>query len=91
MNTMLADGNHQSGLPLCGPARGDNLSDPAKDAYYRQHGGGLAGLGTPRSARTIAVLGARVAWGITLLKEAPNKENAVKFLQVLLSPLGPHC
>ncbi len=66
-----------------------NLSDPAKDAYYRQHAVVvLPGLGTPRSAQTIAVPGAHVAWGITLLKGAPNRENAIKFLQLLLSPAG---
>jgi molybdate/tungstate transport system substrate-binding protein len=66
-----------------------NLSDPSKDAYYKQHAVVvLPGLGTPRSARTIAVPGTHVAWGITLLKDAPNKENAVKFLQLLLSSEG---
>jgi molybdate/tungstate transport system substrate-binding protein len=66
-----------------------NLSDPAKDAYYRQHAVVvLPGLGAPRSARTIAVPGAGVRWGITLLTGAPNKENAIKFLQLLLSPTG---
>ncbi|HXP84070.1 MAG TPA: extracellular solute-binding protein [Bryobacteraceae bacterium] len=66
-----------------------NLSDPAKDAYYRQHAiMVLPGLGTSRSAQTVAVPGARVAWGITLLKEAPHRENAVKFLQLLLGAAG---
>jgi molybdate/tungstate transport system substrate-binding protein len=66
-----------------------NLSDPAKDAYYRQNAVVvLPGLGTPRSARTIAVPAARLAWGITLMKDAPNRENAIKFLQLLLSPAG---
>jgi molybdate/tungstate transport system substrate-binding protein len=66
-----------------------NLSDSAKDGYYRQHAiVVLPGLGTSRSARTIAVPGAHVAWGITLLKDAPNKQNAIKFLQLLLSPEG---
>jgi len=66
-----------------------NLSDPARNSYYREHAVVvLPGLGTPRGARTIAVPGASVAWGITLLKEAPNRENAVKFLQLLLSPAG---
>jgi molybdate/tungstate transport system substrate-binding protein len=66
-----------------------NLSDPAKDAYYRQHAiVVLPGLGTPKSARTIAVPGAHVAWGITLMKHAPNKESAIKFLQLLLGPVG---
>ena len=66
-----------------------NLSDPAKDGYYRQHAVVvLPGLGTPRSARTIEVPAARVAWGITMLADAPNKQNAIKFLQLLLSPTG---
>ena len=66
-----------------------NLSDPAKDAYYRQHAiVVLPGLGTPRSARTISVPGARLAWGITMFKDSPNKQNAIKFLELLLSPAG---
>jgi molybdate/tungstate transport system substrate-binding protein len=66
-----------------------NLSDPAKNAYYAQHAVVvLPGLGTPKSARTIAVPGARVAWGITLMKDGPNRENAIKFLQLLLGPAG---
>ncbi len=66
-----------------------NMSDPARDAYYREHAiVVLPGLGTPRSARTVAIPGAHVAWGITLMNNAPNKENAIKFLQLLLSPAG---
>jgi molybdate/tungstate transport system substrate-binding protein len=66
-----------------------NMSDAAKDAYYRQNAiVVLPGLGTSRSARTIAVSGTHVAWGITLLNDAPNKENAIRFLQLLLSPAG---
>ena len=66
-----------------------NMSAPAKDAYYKQNAVVvMPGLGTPRSARTIEVPGTHVAWGITLLKEAPNKANAVKFLQMLLGPAG---
>jgi molybdate/tungstate transport system substrate-binding protein len=66
-----------------------NLSDAAKDAYYAQHAVVvIPGLGTSRSARTIAVPGAHVAWGITLLKDAPNKDNAIKFLELLLGAAG---
>ena len=66
-----------------------NLSDPARDAYYRQNAVVvIPGLGTSRSARTMAIPGAHVAWGITLLKDAPNKENGIKFLQLLLGPTG---
>jgi molybdate/tungstate transport system substrate-binding protein len=66
-----------------------NLSDPAKDSYYAKNAVVvLPGLGTARSAQTIAVRGTRVAWGITLMNDAPNRANAVKFLQLLLSPAG---
>jgi molybdate/tungstate transport system substrate-binding protein len=66
-----------------------NLSDPAKNAYYREHAlVVLPGLDTPSSARSVPVTGTRVAWGITVMKNAPNRENAVKFLQLLLGPTG---
>jgi molybdate/tungstate transport system substrate-binding protein len=66
-----------------------SMSDPAKNAYYAEHAVVvLPGLGTPRSARSIPVPGARVAWGITLMKDAPNRENAIKFLQLLLGTAG---
>jgi len=66
-----------------------NMSDSSKDAFYRQNAiVAIPGLGTPQSARTVMIPGARVAWGITVLKAAPNKENAIKFLQLLLSPTG---
>jgi molybdate/tungstate transport system substrate-binding protein len=66
-----------------------NLSDPAKNSYYGKHAVVvLPGLGTPRSAQTVAVPATRVAWGITILNDAPNRENAVKFLQLLLGPTG---
>jgi len=66
-----------------------NLSDPAKDAYYGKNAVVvIPGLGTSRSARTIAIPGVHVAWGIALLKDAPNRENAIKFLQLLLGPAG---
>jgi ABC-type molybdate transport system substrate-binding protein len=65
-----------------------NLSDPAKNSYYAHAIMVLPGLGTPQSSQTIAVPGTRVAWGITLLSHAPNRDNAVKFFQLLLSPAG---
>ncbi len=66
-----------------------NMSDASKDAFYRQNAVvAIPGLGTPQSNRTVMIPGAHVAWGITVLKDAPNKENAIKFLQLLLSPAG---
>ena len=66
-----------------------NLSDPSKDGFYRENAVvAIPGLGTARSARTVLIPGTHVAWGITLLKDAPNKDNAVRFLELLLSPSG---
>lgn len=65
-----------------------NLSDPDRSATYAQSVVVLPGLGTARSAQNIAVPGVRVAWGITLLKDAPNRENATRFLEMLLGPVG---
>ncbi len=66
-----------------------NLSNPAKDDYYQHHSVVvLPGLGTAKSARTIPVPGNHLAWGITLMTGAPNKENAIKFLELLLGPTG---
>jgi ABC-type molybdate transport system substrate-binding protein len=66
-----------------------NLSDPARNSYYAKNAVVvLPGLGTSRSAQTVAVPGTRVAWGITLMNGAPNRENAIKFLELLLGPTG---
>ena len=66
-----------------------SMSDPTKDAWYKQNAVVvIPGLGTPKSARTVAIPGNHVAWGITLMNEAPNKENAIKFLELLLSSDG---
>ncbi len=66
-----------------------NLSDPSKDRFYRENAVvAIPGLGTERSARTVLIPGTHVAWGITLLKDAPNKDNAVRFLQLLLGLSG---
>jgi len=66
-----------------------DMSDPAKDVWYKQNAVVvIPGLGTPKSARAVAIPGNHVAWGITLMNEAPNKENAIKFLELLLSSDG---
>jgi molybdate/tungstate transport system substrate-binding protein len=66
-----------------------NLSDPAKDGFYRKNAViAIPGLGTAQSARTVLIPGNHVAWGITLLKDASNKESAIKFLELLLGPSG---
>ena len=66
-----------------------DLSDPAKDRFYRENAVvAIPGLGTARSPRTVIIPATHVAWGITLLKDAPNRENAIRFLELLLGPAG---
>jgi molybdate/tungstate transport system substrate-binding protein len=66
-----------------------NLSDPSKDRFYRENAEvAIPGLGTARSPRTVVIPATHVAWGITLMKDAPNRENAVRFLELLLGPEG---
>jgi molybdate/tungstate transport system substrate-binding protein len=66
-----------------------NLSDPNRNAdYARSAQIVLPGLGTPGSVPNITVPAAGVAWGITILKNAPNPQNAARFLELLLSPAG---
>jgi len=65
------------------------MSDPDMDGWYGQHAWiVLPGLGSPGAARTVTIPAARVAWGITILKNAPNHAAAVRFLELLLGPDG---
>jgi len=64
-----------------------NLSDPAKDACYRQHAVVvLPGLGRPEARSRFRAPASHGA--ITMLTDAPNKQNAIKFLQLLFGPAG---
>lgn len=62
-----------------------NLGSSDKNCYYKRavvvvpdiYGTGLVPL--PAS---------KVTWGVTVLKKAPNKDNAIKFLQYLLGTVG---
>jgi molybdate/tungstate transport system substrate-binding protein len=66
-----------------------NLSDPARNAYYAKNAVVvLPGLESPGSVQTVPVRGASVAWGITLLRNAPDQDNGIRFLQMLLGPAG---
>lgn len=66
-----------------------NLSDPARNAYYTKNAVVvLPGLESPGSVQTVPVHAASVAWGIALLRDAPDRDNGIKFLQMLLGPAG---
>ncbi len=70
------------------PARRDQPLGPRQEFLLRPCGRGVARPGNAAKRPKHSGSGLRVAWGITLLKDAPNRENAVKFLQLLLSPAG---
>ena len=62
-----------------------NLGNSALDCYYRH-----AVIVEPDLFGTglVPLPASRVIWGVSVLKKAPNKDNAVKFLQYLLGPVG---
>ncbi len=62
-----------------------NLSDPASDSFYRLASVRVTG---EKPGSYINRQGCFVAYGITLLKDAPNQEAALAFLDYLLDPQG---
>jgi molybdate/tungstate transport system substrate-binding protein len=65
-----------------------NLADPEKNRHYRKTGVIIPGLRVPRTAADVRIPATRVVWGLTVLKNAPNPENAIKFLQLLFGHQG---
>ena len=64
------------------------LSNPALNRYYEQSSIVIPGLHARHSAPLARVPASRVEWGLTILNDAPNKANAIKFLQLLFSSEG---
>lgn len=62
-----------------------NLSDPANESFYRLASVRVTG---EKPGSYINREGRFVAYGITLLKSAPNPEAALAFLEYLLDPQG---
>jgi molybdate/tungstate transport system substrate-binding protein len=63
-----------------------DLSNPAKNDFYKQAVVKMPGLGVPGSDASVDVQASRVVWGLTIVKSAPDRENAIKFLQLFLAP-----
>jgi len=62
-----------------------NLGNSEKNPYYAR-----AIIVVPDLFGTgfVPIPATRVKWGVTVLKDAPNKANGIKFLQFLLGPDG---
>ena len=63
-----------------------DLSNPAMNDVYKQAAIMSPGLGIPGADATVTIPATRTAWGLTVLNNAPNRENAIKFLQLLFAP-----
>jgi molybdate/tungstate transport system substrate-binding protein len=64
------------------------LSDSGLNERYERTGIFIPGLHTPSSRTVVRVPASRVTWGLTIMKDAPNQANAIKFLQLLFSAQG---
>ncbi|HTP28916.1 MAG TPA: substrate-binding domain-containing protein [Anaeromyxobacteraceae bacterium] len=65
-----------------------NLGNPDKNGFYQHSVIVEPGLGFPGLDSLVALPASRVVWGATILRDAPNRDNAIKFLQLLLGGTG---
>lgn len=65
-----------------------SLSNPELNRRYRKAAITIPGLGLPDTDTTVSIPATRVVWGLTVLKSAANRDNALKFLQLLFGPQG---
>ena len=65
-----------------------DLSTTGNNSYYRQASVTIPGIGPPGRAAPVQIPAARVAWGLTILKDSPNPENAVAFVSLVLGGAG---
>jgi len=72
-------------IPL--PDRVD-LSTGANNDVYREARVTIPGLGVSGAAASVTVPATRAAWGLTVLKTSTNVEDAIAFVNLLLSPVG---
>jgi molybdate/tungstate transport system substrate-binding protein len=65
-----------------------NLGVPSLNKFYARRSITIPGLQSKGAAATVTIPAIRVAWGITLMNAAPNRDNALAFLQFLFSSQG---
>jgi molybdate/tungstate transport system substrate-binding protein len=65
-----------------------DLSASAHNAYYAQASVTIPSLGERDGAAPLSIPASRVAWGVTIPKRAPNPENALRFVNLLLGSAG---
>lgn len=65
-----------------------NLGSTRLNPYYRTASITVPGLDVDGCETLVTIPAARVEWGLTILRSAPNHENAIKFLQFLFGSQG---
>jgi ABC-type molybdate transport system substrate-binding protein len=65
-----------------------DLSSTSHNSFYAQASVTIPGIGPSGGAASVAIPGTRVAWGLTILNNNPNQENAIAFVKLLLGPVG---
>jgi ABC-type molybdate transport system substrate-binding protein len=65
-----------------------SLGASGQNGRYARQGVAIPGLQVAASASTVRIPATRVTWGLTVMKAAPNRDNAIAFLQLLFSAQG---
>ena len=64
------------------------LGSPDLNHVYRNASVVVPGLHAAGSEQSVRIPATRVVWGLTVLNGAPNRDNAIRFLQLLFGPEG---
>jgi molybdate/tungstate transport system substrate-binding protein len=65
-----------------------NLSDAAHAASYAEASVTMPGLGIAGAAASVTIPGARAIWGVTIPRNAVNRDGALAFVAMMLGPIG---
>jgi molybdate/tungstate transport system substrate-binding protein len=65
-----------------------DMSDFSKQSRYAKAMMVVPGLGVPNTPASVAIHGATVAWGVTVMRNSANPRDAVEFLHFLLGSEG---
>jgi ABC-type molybdate transport system substrate-binding protein len=65
-----------------------DLSTASNNSYYAQASVTMPGIGPPGGMASASIPATRVAWGLTILKESPNLDNAIAFVNLVLGSAG---
>jgi molybdate/tungstate transport system substrate-binding protein len=65
-----------------------DLSTASNNSYYAQASVTIPGIGRPAAVTSVTIPASRVAWGLTIPKATPNRDNAIAFVNLMLGPTG---